>query len=363
MNKLRQLGGKRLLLLVLSALLLLAALACAIGLVRLGGLLESQKEAARWRGENELNFKQLSCFIPGDEKLSLDQVYAFRYAMLSKLKEAAIEADAESGHFVDAWCAEGKALVSSELGRGEAHVLAVGGAFFDFHPIRLLSGSYLAEGDLMKDRVLLDEDLAWLLFGGTELTGLELRVNNVPFLVGGVIRREQDFASKKAYTDGMGLYMSYEAWKTLDEDAGISCYELVLAEPVKNFAVGVVREKFPIGGGVILENTGRFAPGNLLKLLGQFGQRSMQSRSIRYPYWENAARAVEDWCALLLLLGLLAAICPVISLLLVLRRVLRRSGEKLSGDLLPQWREQAEEAVRVRQRRRWLKRHGQREDE
>ena len=347
--------------LILNLALALAAAVCVLGIVWLSGLLNTQKEAERWRGENELSFNQISCFIPTDERISLSDVYAFRYAMLDKFKEAALEADADAGLFVDAWSTSGKAVASASLGKGDAAVTAVGGAFFEFHPIRLISGNYLTESDLMQDRVLLDEDLAWLLFGGTELTGLEMRINNVPFVVAGVIEREQDFASKKAYTDGMGLFMSYDAWKLLQEDAGITGYEVVMVEPVKNFSVNIVREKFPIGNGVILENSKRFTPGSLMGLLRQFGTRSMQSRSILYPYWENAARCVEDWCTLLLLLAILLAITPAVSLLVWIVRLVRRGRDKLADDVLPAWRDKAEEAVRVRQRRHWEKKHGKHE--
>lgn len=61
----------------------------------------------------------------------------------------------------------------------------MGGNFFDFHPIRLLSGNYISPDDLMKDRVLLDEDTAWLLFGGTQLEGLSFKIDGVPFVVAG----------------------------------------------------------------------------------------------------------------------------------------------------------------------------------
>ncbi len=352
---------KRIVFWVLNLALALAAAVCVLAIIRLSGLLNTQKEAARWRGENEMNFTQLSCFIPTDEQISLEDVYAFRYAMLDKFKEASLEADGGSGLFVDAWSCPGKASVSTGLGKGDAAVTAVGGSFFSFHPVRLISGNYLTETDLMQDRVLLDEDLAWLLFGGTDLTGLELRIDNVPFVVAGVIEREQDFASRKAYTDGMGLFMSYDAWKTLHEDAGINCYEVVMAEPVDSFAVGVAREKFPIGEGVILENSERFAPGSLLKLLRQFGTRSMQSRSILYPYWENAARCVEDWCTLLLLLAILLAAVPAVSLIVWLVRRIRQGRNKMANDVLPAWKDKAEEAVRVRQRRRWERKHGKHE--
>jgi len=34
-----------------------------------------------------------------------------------------------------------------------------------------------------------------------------------------------------------------------------------------------------------------------------------------YPYWENAARYLEDWSALILMLSIIAAICPLITLI------------------------------------------------
>ena len=358
MEKRRRFGKKQIRIGVLNALLCAMVLAGTVGLVWLSGLLDAQKAATRWQGESEREFNQLSCFIPSEKLISLEDVYAFRYAMLDKFHSAALDVDNNDTLFVDAWSTSGKAVASTSLGTGDVSITAVGGEYFTFHPIRLLSGSYLTEEDLMKDRVLLDEDVAWLLFGGTDLTGLELRINNVPFLVGGVVRREQDFASRKAYQDGMGLFMSYDAYKELQPEAGINCYELVMAEPVKGFSVNFAREKFPIGDGVILENTGRFSAGRLLGLLKQFGTRSMQDRSIRYPYWENAARCVEDWSMLLLLMTMLAAILPALCLILWLIRRLRRGRDKLSEDLLPGWKDKAEEAIRVRQRRRWEKKHG-----
>ena len=356
--KQERLSKKRIAFLALNLFLVLAAVACVIGIWRLSGLLNTQKEAERWRGESDLEFCQISCFIPTDEKIGISDVYAFRYAMLNRFHEAALDVDNDSTLFVDAWSTGGKAIASTSLGKGDVAVTAVGGAFFDFHPIRLISGNYLKENDLMQDRVLLDEDTAWLLFGGTDLTGLELRIDNVPFVVAGVIQREQDFASRKAYTDGMGLFMSYDAYKLLHEDAGITCYELAMAEPVNNFTVNFAREKFPIGKGVFLENTGRFSVGRLLKLLGEFGVRSMQNRSISYPYWENAARCIEDWCTLLLLLGSMAAVLPVVTLAVWIVRWLHRGKYKMEEEVLPEWKDKAEEAIRVRQRRRWEKKHG-----
>ena len=328
---------------------------------RIGLPLSSQQAAQRWQGESDLRFSQVSCFLPVDEALQPDKIYAFREEVQKALHTASVDVEYSGQLQVDAWSAVGKLRVSTALGSGEARVIAVGGDFFQFHPRRLLSGNYIAESDYMKDRVLLDEDLAWLLFGGTELTGMELRIAGVPFVVAGVIQREQDSFSRLAYTDGMGLYMSYEAFSQLDESAGIDCYELVMGEPVRGFTMNLVREKFPIGRGEIVQNTDRFRFSRLWKVLLAFGTRSMQTRGIVYPYWENACRSAEDFCALYMLFGVLLAVFPLSYTVLNVIYLLRKGKDKLTEQVLPDVSDHIEEAVRVRQRRSWEKKHGKHE--
>ena len=376
----RRLGKKKLILFAADLVLLLAALACFLGIHRLSRLLPSQLEAERWRGGSDIEYAQISCFIPVDETVTRDQIGVFREEMAKKLHEAALDIDTDDVLSADAWSCVGKVSVSSALGKGDVYATAVGGEFFSFHPITLISGSYITAEDLMQDRALLDEETAWLLFGGTDIQGLTFKINGVPFVVAGVIEREQDFATKEAYTDGMGVFISYDAWVTLNSasageagdaaagsagtasassaSAGIQCYEIVLPNPVKNYAVGVVREKFPIGRGEIVNNTERFQTENLWKLIKGFGTRSMQTRGVIYPYWENAARGVEDRAALLLLAGTAALALPCVTALVYAVKYAVVGKRKLEEDVLPRWRDNAEEALRVQGRRRWEKKHG-----
>ena len=228
--------------------------------------------------------------------------------------------------------------------------------------------------DLMKDRVLLDPDTAWLLFGGTELSGMSFSINGVPYVVAGVVEREDDRFSKKAYGDtGMGIYMSYDGYcalldqsasATTDDTAaapptkpGISCYEIVLAEPVKNFAYNAVKDKFPIGSGEIVDNTHRFDTENIWKLAKDVTARSMRGSAVVYPYWENAARGAEDTCALYMLCAIVTGLFPAGLALFVLIRGIVRGKTKLEEDVFPKWKENISEAIRVRERKRWEKEH------
>ena len=229
----------------------------------------------------------------------------------------------------------------------------------------------------MKDRVLLDPDTAWLLFGGTELSGMSFSINGVPYVVAGVVERENDRFSKKAYGDtGMGIYMSYDGYcALLDQSSsattdgtaaaastpstkpGISCYEIVLAEPVKNFAYNAVKDKFPIGSGEIVDNTHRFDTENIWKLAKDVTARSMRGSAVVYPYWENAARGAEDTCALYMLCAIVTGLFPAGLALFVLIRGIVRGKTRLEEDVFPKWKENISEAVRVRERKRWEKKH------
>ncbi len=353
------------LLLAACVLLLLIAGACLLRLWSLSRSLPSQLAAERWQGESEQSFSQISCFLPADEPVGLKEIYDFRTAMMDEFHKAALDAEGTDGLWKDAWSAVGKVTVTSARSSGEAACIAVGGDFFAFHPLRLLSGSYFGEGDLMKDLVLLDEDLAWLLFGGTQLQGMSVEINGKPFIVGGVIEREQDSASTMAYTSGQGLFMSYEGLLSLGgsgddtkSNSTITCYEAVMAEPVRGFAARVAKDRFPLGRGEVLTNTGRFGFDRLLQLLRHIDGRSMQSMGILYPYWENAARVTEDRCARLLLYAGAALLLPLITAVYWLLRLLIDGKRALEEELLPRLRDSAEERVRRRQRKRWEKKQG-----
>ena len=344
-------------LLIWTAALLLLSLLCLFGYLRLSRLLDSQRAAERWKGDSDMDFAQVSAFMPGGTPLTLEQLYAFRTAMVAKFHEAALDVDNKNQLFSDAWSGFGKVKAAGSAGKGEVGVTAVGGDYFMFHPLRLLSGGYLTAEDLMKDRVLLDRETAWLLFGGTELTGLSLTIEGVPFVVAGVIEREDDAFSRRAYGSGMGIYMSYEAYALLNENAGISCYEVVMPQPVKGFAYTVATGKFPIGQGQLVDNSARYGFFTLLKAVKSWGSRSMQSSAVAYPYWENAARSTEDACSALLVLMLLSAAMPTVLAATVALRYGKRGKAKLEEDLLPRLKERTQESLRVRQRRHWEKTH------
>lgn len=331
------LGGISLLL--AAALLLIAAL--------LPKPLASQRQAERWAGESGEPFIQYTRFFAaGEEAMQTEAIGALRQKLTETLTERSVETPAGGRLFCDAWSAAVKKLsVSAERGDFEAAAYAVGGSFFDFHPLRLCSGSYFGENDLMRDRVVIDAQLAWLLYGSTDLAGMTVTVGEQEFVIAGVVERESDRATRKVGTAGPMLWLPYEAYLKMNESAAIDCYEIVLPEPVEGFAGALLKE---ICGedAVLQENTGRFAFGRSWKQLQSFGMGAVRTEAVAYPAWENAARYTEAWCALLRALALAALVLPGVLVIVQLVRLVRFAKRRLRGSgkaALEKLRDQADE--------------------
>lgn len=341
----RGFGFKQWFLLGLNVVLALGSLSCLLGLRTVSHTLNSTTAADRFRGESEMRFAQVACYLPVGQGKQETDIFAFRQKLEAAMVEQSLEAPENGSLYVDAYCGSAEVSVSAEHGSGTVTALGVGGDFFYFHPLDLRGGTYISGDDLMDDLVVLDEEMAWRLFGSTDLAGMDLTINGQPFVVAGVIARESDFATKKAYTADGGIFMSYTALNDLlagesggasqDQEEqpapqaapalGIDCYEIVLPDPISSYAMNVVKENFPVGEGDIVENSARYSFSHLWSVVRSFGERSMRTNGVIYPYWENALRLTEDYAALLLLLAILLALCPLTVILVTAVKVIRRS--------------------------------------
>lgn len=304
-------GFKRWFLLSLNLVLILASAACAVGLHLVSNALGTTTAAQRFRGESETRFAQIACYLPVGQGKTQEDILTFRQGLDAKFMEQSLETPENGSLYVDAYSASAKISVSTDYGSAEVSAVGVGGDFFYFHPLQLRSGSYISERDLMDDLVVLDEVMAWRLFGGTDLTGMTLYINGEPFVVSGVVTMEDDFASSQARTQEGAVFMSYSALKRLMDTVAVDCYEIVLPDPITGYAYGIVEDGFQVGNGEIVENSSRYTLSHLLDVVGGFGERSMRTNGVIYPYWENALRLTEDYAVLLLVLMVLFALCPL----------------------------------------------------
>lgn len=312
----RNLTKKQIILAIIAAIsLVLFLLLTVISSVMKNGL-ESQNMAKRWSKDGGV--AQISCFISQGTEFTENNIWAFEHALDGALTEAAITLESENPSarlWADAYSASGRVNLVSSLGKMDVNAIGIGGDFFLFHPLNLLNGSFFSGADLMQDYVILDEDAAWQLFGSNDVVGMEVTISGIPHMVSGVIKRDTGRMNDKAGNGNSTVYVSYQ---TLTKygivNNGINHYELVMPNPVDEFAIGIVKDKIGLDEKIveITENSTRYNLLPLLKVLGGFGTRSMNGKAIIYPYWENIARGYEDILALVLLFRMLCLLYPIV---------------------------------------------------
>ena len=313
---------------VISAALLALSLVSVGAFCAVKGTLYYTSAAKEWAGESGEFFAYISCFMPVNGKVSENEIRSFNNTVDKKLVELSIKNDDERNLWKYSYSGSGNVYVTSERGSASVYALGVGGDFFSFHRMRLRSGNYISESDLMHDLVVVDKELAWKLFGAIEVEGMELNIGGKRFIVSGVVERDSDFASRDSYPEDSGLYMSYDLFDEIC-GGGIDCYEVILPNPVSGFAKQLVAENFISPSAEIIEVSSRYSLGHIFEVITSFGKRSMRTDGAVYPSWENAARLTEDYCALALVLALLLGIEPLCFAVAVLWNYGKLGGGKL----------------------------------
>ena len=325
--------------LVVGGVLLLLALILLLIAARLPKPLQSEFQAERWAGESGERYLQFACILTPGKLLEPPAVYSFRESALKKIAESDFALSSDGSAICDAWSTSGRVKVAGARGSFDAAALAVGGRFFDFHPQTLLSGVYLTETDLLKDRVVLDEQLAWMLFGASDVAGMTVAIGEQEFRVAGVVAQSTDRFTRAAGGQPPTIYLCDESRSLLTGDP-VSCYETVLPDPVKGFARSVAEDPFA-RQGVVVQCTGRFSLASSLRRCVTLAQQSVRTSAAVFPLWENAAVIAETACALLrgaaLLLLLFPAVLLIAAAAMLLRRgkgIVRRGGSKAKEALL-----------------------------
>ena len=203
----------------------------------------------------------------------------------------------------DAYSSQGRITVVSEKSTLEAAAVGVGGDFFLFHPLTLVSGGYFSGDDLMKDYIILDEEAAWQLFGSSDIAGQSVMIGGIPHYVSGVIKRQTGRFAEKAGLDKTVVYLSNESLLAYGDGGRINTYEVMAPNPVKHFVYTAVKENLGVGENnmIVVENSTRYSIESLIPVILDFGTRSMQDSGVKFPYWENIGRGAEDVKALVLL--------------------------------------------------------------
>lgn len=282
------------------ALLLTLILLCFLAGITF--YLERQKEslpdqlmAKRWSAQGD--YAQLSFFFSERLCLGTEQIQSTRYQMEKALKDAGEEPDNSLARlYVDTYASFGELTVQGEKKSVSVTAIGVGGDFFLFHPVKLLSGRYFAESDIRKDVVLIDENVAWQLFGSSDIEGKDVRINDAYYRIGGVYERPEGELEQMAGSDELTVYLPYESYTSVFPEAAITMYEAVLPNPVRGFAMKLTEPFFNFEDTdmAVVENSDRFSYEAFYQILKTRAVRSMKVNDIVLPFWENIARVKEE---------------------------------------------------------------------
>ena len=168
-----------------------------------------------------------------------------------------------------------------------------------------MSGSYFDGEDLNKDGVVIDENVAWQLFGSNNVAGMYVEINGVQYPVRGVVKSDKGYFSDAADEEAATVYVSYEilegrsdsstggmdsaaastpAAGTTDSKGGsygqsagttLDSYELLIKNPVQKFGFNALKEALGLDKSSyeIVENSSRFGLMNRFTVLRNFGIR------------------------------------------------------------------------------------------
>ena len=276
---------------------------------------------------NNLRFNltnDLNSMIKKDDSVTVDS------QSLDENNEPILE-DPLSGPYTYAYSAYGSINIAS--GDDESHrisaadAIGVGGDFYLFHPVKLLTGSFIYPDDFMKDGVVLDSNTAFRLFGSIDIVGMEVTVNDKPYFVRGVYEVNDDHVTKMAKADGGFVFIDYEALCKDGMAKSINCIEFVSIEPYKGYLFNYLNSSEHTGfeNVKLVQNTDRFGFEKLLTyVISEYGSRSMVISPIVYPYWENIARSYEDLCGFLLLIEIFLILLIAIFIISFLNLLFKR---------------------------------------
>ena len=356
---------KRRIVYIVMAVLLLVYYGLGILMQHYISQLPEQLVADRWEFDGKAD--QVSMFFTEDQLINENSIKRLEYTMESKMAEKGIVPDDEDDDQADSkiidtvgigrrneepvaqtaeqekpkiysscYCAQGIVTISFERLKAEnVDAIGVAGDFFLFHPMELVSGSYFGPDDIMKDLVVLDEDLAWQLFGSNDIVGQCVTIGGINHYVAGVVKRiDGRFPEAAGLTKGT-IYMSYDSLAkygtilsgrteqveisedgTTMQSGGINCYEVVMPSPVDGIVAMLLKESVGLDDKYIrvVDNTERFNGLSLFEVASNFGIRSMWTQPIFYPYWENVARGWEDVLSVFFMIRM---VCIVIFWLIV----------------------------------------------
>ena len=217
----------------------------------------------------------------------------------------------------DGFISFGEASVSgNEIKPFDAVRMTAGGDFFTLYDFEFLSGTPFYSDDNFSDRVVIDERCSFKLYGSVNAVGMPLFINSREYYVAGVFRTEDTPAWEMQFGDSPVVIMPDD----ISDGNLYSVYEIVLPDPVDDYALTVVSEA--VGeGAVVVDATNRYTFKKLFESISDFSTRSYVTHHVAFPWFENTSRGRVDTLSIMLTLCIACVSALALSLIyLIIRR-------------------------------------------
>lgn len=299
----------------LAILLVLGALewivsACAGRLSYLGA-------GKRWSSDGE-RYAVINAYMEDGCGVNSNTVDMWAYSINNALTEASIDATGDARPWT--WCAsfDTNLRLTGPKNSANAEVMVCAGDFFVFREMKFVSGSGFLNDRSNPMGVVLDDDLAWKLFGAVDIAGMTLTINDIEYTVTGVTKPDSEKGVYGyTYGDSPRMYMSAAGYERLGMDYTFTVYETALPNPVKGFAKNIFDGTVSLNEDKsdVIEATDRFSLRSRFENMKKLKYSWISVNRIEYPYWENEARVYDYRCAVLMILEIIVAAIGVIALL------------------------------------------------
>jgi len=329
----------------------------------------AQTAADRWAGDSGKRYRQVSLFAQGqaqpngapslyiDAERSIDiaavavirenlntivESSASESEKTQKKKDKKEEAPALSKLWTDAYSSEAKGQLFAVIGEKtsetaiETSITGVSGNYSLFHPMEILSGSFLATEVIDAQDIVINEQLAWNMFKSYDVTGLKIIIGSRVYSIVGVVRESASASDLLAGSDKARAYIYFEELANLiqgggtesgiplpgnnnaaagetdpltQDDLAIMCYEAVLPDQISGIAENDLKSSVAayndsVKNFLIISNTGRFGLLRLADGVFPVGGNTAAQSKFTYPTSELSARIAESllvfWWTILL---------------------------------------------------------------
>ena len=200
-------------------------------------------------------------------------------------------------------------------------IMGVSEDYAILHPFCYESGGFLPDEDGDRYTIVLNTQLAWNLFHSYQVLGAFVEVNGISYQVVGVVNEGKDdiaettgvteprayvqFPQLASLINGPTAASSSDEVDTLvhDADLAVTCYEVLLMDPIKNIAYNDLVQAMSdtIGYSAdnselqVFSNTSRFHVTSLWKKYFPLKKSYTGGESLQIPYYERSARLAEQY--------------------------------------------------------------------